>query len=151
VRTAIGVAVTLRLITPDNWEQCINLKTTDEQQRFVAANLYSLAQAKVFSECVPLAICHGETMVGFLMYAPNGDTGEYWIWRLMIDKKQQGKGYGRAAMQEAIRMLKVQPSCEEIWLDFTPSNVVAERLYLSLGFEKVGVDKKGEIVMRLRV
>jgi diamine N-acetyltransferase len=62
------VTITLRPITPDNWELCINLKTTDEQQHFVATNLYSLAQAKVFPECIPLALYYGETMVGFLMY-----------------------------------------------------------------------------------
>ena len=150
-KSAPGVAVTLRPITPDNWEQCINLKTTDEQARFVAANLYSLAQAKVFPECIPLAIYHGETMIGFLMYASTGNEGQHWIWRLMIDKDQQGKGYGRAAMQEAIRLLKTRPDCKEIWLDFTPGNVVAARLYLSLGFEQMGVDEKGEIVMLLRM
>jgi diamine N-acetyltransferase len=145
------VTITLRPITPDNWEPCINLKTTDEQQRFVVANLYSLAQAKVFPECVPLAIYQDEMIVGFLMYAPTGKDGQYWIWRLMIDKDQQGRGYGRAAMQKAISLLRTQPDCKEICLDFTPGNVVAERLYLSLGFEKIGVDEKGEIVMRLRV
>ena len=145
------MTITLRPITPDNWELCINLKTTDEQQHFVATNLYSLAQAKVFPECIPLALYYGETMVGFLMYAPTEDRGQYWIWRLMIDKDHQGKGYGRAAMREAIRFLQTRPACKEIWLDFTPGNVVAERLYLSLGFERMGVDEKGEIVMCLRV
>jgi hypothetical protein len=42
-------------------------------------------------------------------------------------------------------------TCKEIWLDFTPGNVVAEQLYLSLGFEKMGKDEKGEIVVRLSV
>ncbi len=90
-------------------------------------------------------------LVKLEMYAPTGNEGQYWIWRLMIDKDQQGKGYGRAAMQEAIRLLKTRPDCKEIWLDFTPGNVVAARLYLSLGFEQMGVDEKGEIVMRLRM
>jgi diamine N-acetyltransferase len=144
------VDITLRSITQDNWLECINLKTTDEQQRFVETNLYSLAQAKIFPECVPLAIYQGETMVGFLMYAPTGNEGQYWIWRLMIDKDYQGRGYGRAAMQEAIELLRMPHDCKEIWLDFTPGNVVAERLYLNLGFDKMGVDEKGEIIIRLR-
>ena len=48
--------VSLREITPENWEAILNLSVRDDQKNFMAGNLYSLAEAKVFPEHVPLAI-----------------------------------------------------------------------------------------------
>lgn len=39
--------IELRKITWDNWEECINLKVTEEQDNFIASNIYSMAQSYV--------------------------------------------------------------------------------------------------------
>ena len=36
----------LRAIDRNNWEQCIHLKPAQEQQRFIASNLYSIAESQ---------------------------------------------------------------------------------------------------------
>lgn len=82
-------AVTLRAIDRDNWETCIQLAVAKDQQSFVASNLYSLAQAFVWPECVPLGIFEEDTMVGFLMWAKDHRDGQYWVYRLMIDHRFQ--------------------------------------------------------------
>lgn len=144
--------ITLREINKDNWKQCINLKTTAEQEKFVASNLYSLAQSKFYPSAVTLGIYQGETMVGFLMY-DRMDKGYqnsgYYIWRLMIDKNHQKKGYGKAAMQLVIKFLKEKPDCNEILIGYRPENVVAEKLYLSLGFQKTGLIEDGDVLVYL--
>ena len=73
----------------------------------------------------------------------------YWLIRLMIAAEHQGKGHGRAAMLQAIQLIRGQPGCSSISLSFGPENTTAERLYASLGFEPTGEILEGETVYRL--
>jgi diamine N-acetyltransferase len=141
--------VTIKGITKENWRQAINLKVREDQQRFVAPNLFSIAQSKVEPYLVPVAIYDGETMVGFAMYGPDPADGSYWIVRLMVGEGLQGKGYGRAALHELVRLMSALPDCNEIKLSCVPDNVGAEGLYLDFGFEKTGIVEEGENVFRL--
>jgi RimJ/RimL family protein N-acetyltransferase len=44
------------------------------------------------------------------------------------------------------------PDCREIALSYKPDNAIAERLYLSVGFEKTDeVDELGQITMRMKL
>jgi diamine N-acetyltransferase len=68
----------------------------------------------------------------------------------MIDAAHQGKGYGRAAMVEAIKRMREEPDCRQIALSYVPGNAAAAKLYESLGFVKTGEIIDGEEVVRLR-
>ena len=70
-------------------------------------------------------------MVGFTMYELSAGVG--FIRRLMIDQRFQGKGYGRAAMLEVIRRLKLHPEVEMIATRHRRENEAAAKLYRSLG------------------
>jgi diamine N-acetyltransferase len=142
-------SVTLREITPDNFEKVLDLKVHDDQKTFVASNMYSLAEARVFPDCVPLAIYAAEQPVGFLMYTFEQKRKEWWIFRLMIDAGQQGRGYGRAAMVQLVERMRAIPGCEQIFISFEPENAVAEKLYRSLGFVSNHEIYEGEVVFRL--
>ena len=146
----MNVRVALRELTRDNWEECVRLRLSEDQERFVESNLYSIAESKFWPAYVPLAIYHDGTMVGFVMYGRESD-GSYWISRLMIDREHQRKGDGRAAMREVIERLKQELDCEEIVLGYAPDNVAARKLYESLGFEETGLDEEGDMIARLRV
>jgi diamine N-acetyltransferase len=142
--------ITLRNIDKTNWLTCINLRPGEEQRHFIASNLFSLAEAKIYPECVPMGIYRGETMVGFLMYSPDKDApGSYWIVRFMVDREYQGKGYGTAAMHEVIRLLESQLGIYQLLLSVVPENTAAEVFYARLGFEKTGRMSEDEQVMRL--
>jgi diamine N-acetyltransferase len=144
-------SVTLRDITRDNFQQCVGLEVRDDQKTFVATNVYSIAQTTVEPTFIAQAVYHGDEMVGFCMYGRDTDEDCYCVGRLMIDQRHQGKGYGRAAMREAIRRMREQPDCREIALSVAPENTGAQKLYESLGFVKTGEVAHGEEVMRLRV
>jgi diamine N-acetyltransferase len=60
----------------------------------------------------------------------------YLIWRFMIDKRYQGRGYGREAMQLALDYVRTFPVGEAkyCWLSYEPKNDVARNLYRSFGF-----------------
>jgi diamine N-acetyltransferase len=143
------MSVELRPVTKNNFENVINLEVSEVQQRYVASNLYSIAESKIFPECIPLGIYDGDTAVGFLMYAFDYKKDSYWVCRLMIDRYFQGKGYGKKAMQLVINEIRKRPDCTQIKLSIEPGNKAGELLYKSLGFVKTGEIIEGEEVMCL--
>lgn len=141
--------VTFKEINKNNWEECINLKVNETQVNFVASNVYSLLESKFEPSYFPLAIYNNEAMVGFVMYGLEDDDNSWWIIRLMVDKNHQKNGYGKAAMLKVIEILRNKPECDRIFTSYEPENLVAEKLYLNLGFEKTGRMEEGEIILCL--
>ncbi|MER1990764.1 MAG: GNAT family N-acetyltransferase, partial [Solibacillus isronensis] len=99
----------LKTITKDNWIKAISLKVREDQVKFVASNAVSLAQLNFLENFHAKGIYYGEEMIGFTLYGLDEDDHEYWIYRMMIDQKHQGKGYGKEAVRlviEDIRAMK---------------------------------------------
>ena len=146
----------VRLVKVDtkNFDALIDLKPFESQYNFVAANCYSLAEACANTAegryAQPFGIYDGETPVGFLMIGfditdEDADrekypllTNNYLIWRFMIDKNHQNKGYGKAAMQLALDFIRTWPcgEAEYCWLSYEPENEIARKLYQSFGFKE---------------
>ncbi len=157
--------IELKKITEENFRECIGLQIKDEQKGFVATNVKSLAQAWVAHEnqlCVPMpfAIYDDDTMVGFVMLAyfeydaDKPDESEiYTIWRFMIDKQHQGKGFGKAAMSKVLDYIKSYPygQAKKVVLSYEPENAVAKALYVSFGFKETGEIEDGEVVAQLQL
>lgn len=143
--------VTLRAIDNDNFHPVINLEVREEQGDFVAPNIYSIAETHVEPSFVPLAVYAGETLVGFTMYGFRDDVGGWWIFRLMIDRRYQGNGYGEAATLALIDLMTERESMERITLSYEPHNNVAAALYRSLGFQETGEVEDGEVVAVLHL
>ena len=145
------MTVTLRPITRDNFGAVLRLRLHPGQEAFVADNAVSIANAYVEPTFVPLGVYAGDELVGFAMYGQHPATGAWWVIRLMIDRAQQGKGYGRAALEAVIELMAERVGCEEIVTSFVPSNAVAAGLYASLGFRPTGEIEDGEPLVRLRL
>ncbi|KIL51200.1 spermidine acetyltransferase [Jeotgalibacillus alimentarius] len=143
--------VHLKQINKDNWLKAISLKVREDQEYFVASNAVSLAQLNFLPEFVAQGIYAGDEMVGFTLYGIDEDDGEYWMYRMMIDEKHQGKGYGRAAIEcviEDIRQRK-EDRHTTITLSYEPENTFAKDLYTKMGFkEQEGFMVDGEQVAR---
>ena len=140
------MTVVLRPIDGRNWREAIKLQVAPEQRKFVASNLYSIAESKSEPEGIPMGIYDGKTMVGFLMFGISGD--EMWVWRLMVDHCHQRQGHGRLAMRALIEGLRAF-GYREIYVSYKPENEIAAQLYASLGFEDTGRVEDGEIVVCL--
>jgi len=125
----------LKQVTVDNFDAVIALELCQEQKELVLSNVISLAQAYVQPECIPLAIYADDTLVGFLMYCIDREDDEYWIYRLMIDRKFQRRGFAKKATQLLIETIKKDRSRQHIYLGVNQENTPAMELYLSLGFQ----------------
>lgn len=156
--------IRLKKVTYDNLWEIVELSVKPNQEYFIASNTDSLFEAYLaLSEghsALPFGLYKNERLIGFVMfgYDSTGDEGEpliaegnYCMWRFMIDKKYQGKGYGKQALKASIQYLK-SDSMEEAkycWLSYDPANIVAKSLYESIGFQANGERLDGEIVLAL--
>jgi diamine N-acetyltransferase len=141
--------ITLRPVTSREFPAMVRLKVAPEQEEFVAPNLYSIAEAYVEPTWTPLAIYAGEEPVGFAMYGHDAGADRWWIIRFMIGAGQQGKGYGRAALQALSALMTERHGCRQISLGYVPGNAIAERLYAGAGFVPTGEIEDGEVVAQL--
>lgn len=144
--------ITLRKITLENRRAIFNLEVSEEQRRFVASNLSSVASCYVLATnegCpLPFAIYADEVPVGFVMLTygitgydlPSIADDSYCILRLMIDKNYQNRGYGREAMGKILEYIRTFPAGPALycWTCYEPDNAIARKLYESFGFRENG-------------
>lgn len=142
--------VSLREITEDTVRAVCALDVAPGQERFVAPNALSIAQAYFSKEAWFRAIYADETPVGFVML-DDPENEEYFLWRLMIAGEHQGKGYGRRAMELLIEHVRTRPGARELLTSCVPGEGSPEGFYRSLGFEPTGEVDDGELVMRLPI
>lgn len=71
------------------------------------------------------------------MYGFEVKNSFYFITRMMIDYRHQGKGYGKAAMLLVIEELN-KMGTHEIYTSFVSTNEGAKKLYTSIGFRHTG-------------
>jgi diamine N-acetyltransferase len=144
----------IRPVTKDNWKELIRLKVREEQTHFVASNLYSIAEAQFGDDYEgrwdlhPFGIYNENIPVGFLMYALNFEhpKQQAFISRLMVDEKQQGKGYGRFGMEKMLEIFRTEERIKVVGISYEPENETARKLYASLGFQETG-EMVGEEVL----
>lgn len=159
----------LEKVTYKNIWEIVDLKVFRSQKNFVADNLLSLAQAYSVqgseTAAFPFGIYNGKKPVGFLMIGYNEAAAycdmespkilehNYSIWRLMIDKRYQNRGYGREAIQLALDFIRTFPcgKAEYCSLSYEPENEVAAKLYHSMGFVENGEMDGDEIVAVLKL
>ncbi|HLF74623.1 MAG TPA: GNAT family N-acetyltransferase [Anaerolineales bacterium] len=92
--------------------------------------------------------------VGFLMYGCNLTYAkmQVFIIRLMVDEKQQGKGYGRFGVTWMLERFRSDERVKTVGISYGPENEVGRKLYASLGFVETGemIDQEVLAVLRLR-
>jgi len=140
-------------ITNQNiWKVCA-LKPFEEQKDFVAENIQSLAEAYATrnegNNALPLAVYHDDALIGFVMIG-KGTVGNeeesdlikdnYCLWRLMIDKKYQGRGLGKQTIDAVMDLIRTFPfgEAKKVWLSYEPENSRARTIYQRYGFVENG-------------
>ena len=88
------------------------------------------------------------TLVGFVMIsddipaetlAANDDiVGPYFLWRLLIDHRWQGRGYGRATIDAIADHVRARPNGRVLLTSCAAGEGSPQPFYLHYGFEKTG-------------
>jgi len=146
-----NAVVTLRDVTADNLDEILRLKVKPEQEKFVANNAISIAQAHFEPKAWFRAVYADETPVGFLMLYDDPEKTDYFLWRFMIDARYQGMNFGRRALGLLIDHVRDQPNATELLLSYVPEDGSPEKFYSSLGFVNTGEVHDGENVMSLLI
>ncbi|SEO08052.1 diamine N-acetyltransferase [Amphibacillus marinus] len=149
------MTILLKEIDHSNYKECANLTVSEAQENFVAANWYSLLEAKYEPNRLPFGIYDNEELVGFLMFSYHPadeyyDKDSWWIERFMLDQKQQRKGYGTKALKVAINDFKQTNPDKELRISAEPANDIAITLYEKQGFTKTGEYVGDEVVLLLQ-
>jgi len=132
--------VELRTITKENLEEVLNLSVLEDQESFVSSTVYSLAEAYAYRETAfPFAVYADNSIVGFIMLGYYEAKNQYTLWKFLIDKNHQGKGYGREALIKGIKYLKDRFGIREIYTGVALGKERAKHLYRSIGFKETGL------------
>ncbi|MFA5471724.1 MAG: GNAT family N-acetyltransferase [Acholeplasmataceae bacterium] len=151
--------LTLKKVTAKNFDQIVRLSNTltTEQQKCVAPNIASLAQAYVNQKRAwPRAIYLGNQPIGFIMLAlwdddiPKDDWPAYYLWRFMIAKDYQKQGIGTRILD----MIKQKCIKDGIKTFYTSCDMTYDepyRFYINYGFIDTGITDDDEQVLKMYI
>ena len=136
--------IELHEITKENLDDVLSLDVSEHQKAYVSSTAASLAQAYVYRETAfPFAVYAENALVGFIMFGYYEARNQYTLWKFLIDKKYQNKGYGKEALKQGILYFKNTFHVKEIYTGVSIENEQAKYVYKSLGFMETGLVEDG--------
>jgi diamine N-acetyltransferase len=149
--------VTLREVTEHNRAEVEALGVTSEQSGYVAGVADSMAEALQYPDAQPWyrAVYADETPVGFVMISDgitvsNPDyLGPYYLWRLIVDQRFQGRGYGTRALDLVVDHLRTRPDARVLLTSHVVGPASPRGFYLRYGFRATDRVHEGEPVLEL--
>ena len=146
--------VSLREITQETLHAVLKLRVSLDQEPYVAPSSVSIAQAYYHPEAWFRAIYADDTPVGFLMLEDwSNVSGEMagkpvLLWRFMIDRQFQRKGYGKAALCELVEHIRAGASLDHFLTSCVEGPHSPKPFYTKFGFVDTGDMLDGEAVLR---
>ncbi len=153
--TAVGVA--LEEISDGNRAEVLALRVVPGQEQLVSSVAESLAEAAEYPHAKPWyrAVVADGTLVGFVMVSWDADprpleiVGSWFLWKLLIDGRYQGRGYGAEVVRQVAELVRAE-GASELLTSYVPQPGGPAGFYGRLGFVPTGdVDGDGEVIMRL--
>ena len=141
----------VRPVDASNVEAVMKLKVAAGQTSFVSNNERSLAQVAYEPAGRAVALFDGDTAVGMmLLYDARLDkekpAQQLYVWRLMVDATQQGRGLGRLALQWVVEEAR-RLGLDSVGLSHVDKPGHAGAFYLKFGFTYTGEVDDGELKM----
>ncbi|MEW1828936.1 GNAT family N-acetyltransferase [Streptomyces sp. NPDC088196] len=149
---AAGSGPRLDEITPANFEAAVGIRVRPDQEFAVSPVMKSLAEAYVRPGTAwPRLIVDEDRPVGFLMaffdidWNLDGSVIRSGLWRLNIAADQQGRGYGKFAVESVAAEIRRRGG-EELYVTWHEGPSGPAKFYLGLGFRPNGELSGGETV-----
>jgi GNAT superfamily N-acetyltransferase len=154
------MTVILEEITDQNREAVLALRVAPGQERFVSSVEDSLAAAADYPHAKPwyrAVFASGEPAgpAGFVMVSWNCEPdppeiiGPWFLWKLLIDERYQGRGYAAAVVRQVAELVRAD-GATELLTSYVPEDDWAAGFCQGLGFVPTGeFDDRGEVIVRL--
>lgn len=151
--------VSLREITDQNRDAVVALRIAASQEGFVSTVADSLEEAQEIPEGNPWyrAVYADDQPVGFVMLSwnvtpdPPRIIGPWFLWKLLIDERRQGRGYGREAVRLVADIAR-DHGASELLTSYVVGDGGPKLFYSRIGFVPTGEqDEQGEIILALNL
>lgn len=129
--------ISLGEITQENWLEAIRLQLAEEQLAFVANPMGVLARAYVYRDCRAQVwtIQEDGRVVGLAMVREFDDEPlGYELQQFFIDKREQGRGVGTAALGLVLDRLRQEGRWPTVEVCVKKADAPALRVYEKTGF-----------------
>jgi diamine N-acetyltransferase len=149
--------VSLREITEDNRGAVESLAVSEEQSYYVASVTTSLQDAEDYPDARAWyrAVYADDEPVGFVMIS-DGITvddpsyvGPYYLWRLLVDHRFQGRGYGTATLDLIVDHVRTRPDARTFLVSHVVGPTSPLTFYQQYGFRLTGEVHEGEPILEL--
>ena len=151
--------VSLCEITDQNRESVVALRVAASQEGYVSSVADSLEEARDTPEGNPWyrAVYAEDQPVGFVMLSwdvtpdPPRVIGPWFLWKLLIDERYQGRRYGREAVS-LVASIARDHGASELLTSYVSGDRSPESFYKRVGFVPTDEqDEKGKKVLSLRL
>ena len=148
--------VSLRPLTDSNRQAAEALRVSSSQERFVSSVAQSLREAAEHPDARALCwvVYSDDTPVGFVMIADEVGGPDYvphYLWKLLIDERYQGRGFGAATLDLVVAYFRGRPGVEVLTTSAGQGDGSPIAFYERYGFERTGEVSDDEVVLRLRL
>ena len=152
------------IVTEDDEEAVMGLRRGPGRDAYIGRMISHFEDAARYPEACPRmwSVHDADTggLVGFVMISDdipqdvldaNRDefVGPYFLWRLLIDVHQQGKGYGRATIDRVVEYVRSRPNGDALYVSSVRGENTPMTFYEHYGFVRTGRVADGEEVLRL--
>ncbi len=117
------------------------LDLREDQRPFMDSPLGILARGYVYKEqrARVLAVADGETTVGLLLVKDmDEEPACYDLQQFMIDRRYQGRGHGREALELLLDLLRAEGKYADVEVCVDRQNAAALALFTGAGFRDTG-------------
>ena len=125
-----------------NWHQAMNLEIRPDQREFVSGALETIAYSAAYKNHKLFVEMEGERAVGLLDLSVDKKKCDYNIEIVLIDRRFQGKGFGKFMLRFAVDYLK-KAGAKKLSIGVNRFNIPAQKLYKSVGFKEDCVYDEG--------
>ena len=136
--------VTIRKINPEGY--VTELAVLPEQKPFVHSAEQMIEDVKEEAELHArlFEILADEHPVGLVYYADLPELNVYNLCQFFIDKRYQGRGYGKAALLLVLERMREEGRYKRVSVTYHEGNDVALKLYENVGFVHTGAEFEGD-------
>jgi diamine N-acetyltransferase len=158
----LSARVELRdLVTEGDRAAALALERGPGDDRFVSSVEQSFADAIEHPEACARywGVYDGDELVGFTMISDNVPqatldadptlAGPYFLWRLLIDRRHQRRGYGSATLDAVVAYVRSRPNGDVLITSAGQGDGSPQPFYERYGFVPTGEILEDEVVLRL--